>query len=107
MSFLYPERVHDKPLPEFKTLDEWEAKKSTKLDALARICAHYLSRDDAPHVSFADGRLVIPAMPPLEPGKVITKKRRICVYLEFVHFRPLIMQVNQFMPFTPKLLTNY
>jgi hypothetical protein len=80
--------------PALKDLGDWERKKSTKLDAFVRICKHYLSRDDAPHVSFKDGKLIVPESPRVADGQAITQKRRICAFLEFTQFKPLIRRVS-------------
>ena len=35
------------PIPVFKTLDDWEKQKSTKIDTCTRMCRHLLARDDS------------------------------------------------------------
>ncbi|TFK31185.1 P-loop containing nucleoside triphosphate hydrolase protein, partial [Crucibulum laeve] len=95
MSFLYPQEDSSQELPDFQSLDEWKSKKSTKLDAFIRIVQHYLIRDDVPHVSFEDGKLVVPDIPSLSPGQIISQTNRVCAYLEFVSFRLLIEKVLQ------------
>lgn len=94
MAFIYAMIKSKSPLPNFANMEEWSKAPSTKIDALAKIAQHYLARDDAPHVFFEDGKLVVPNMPPLQPGQVITRLRRVCAYVEFIHFRPLIQQVS-------------
>ncbi|KIJ45378.1 hypothetical protein M422DRAFT_251151, partial [Sphaerobolus stellatus SS14] len=41
------DRIEDE-LPTFNTLEEWEAKKSTKFDICARLCKYILSHDGVP-----------------------------------------------------------
>ncbi|KAG5719786.1 DNA repair protein rhp26 [Termitomyces sp. T112] len=79
------------PYPTFKTLQDWQAVRTTKLDVAARICAHYTSRDDVHHVSFSDGLPVFPPPPPITAG--ITKTRRILMFAYFSSMVPLFQNV--------------
>lgn len=87
---LFPRPEAQVTFPEIRNLAHWLEMKSTKLDAFARICEHYCKRDDAPHIYEEEGVLVIPPMPAVA---LVSQKRRICAYLEFVQFRPLVAQV--------------
>ncbi|KAF9444080.1 hypothetical protein P691DRAFT_678274 [Macrolepiota fuliginosa MF-IS2] len=82
------------PWPTFKTREEWDPVKSTKMDVCGRISFHYLTRDDVPDVEFHDGKLVLPEVPPL-PEKDIRKTRRIIIYAEFASMAPLLQNVLQ------------
>ncbi|TFK58083.1 hypothetical protein BDN72DRAFT_720003, partial [Pluteus cervinus] len=81
--------THD-AIPKFKTMDEWVAKKSTKMDACAKICQHILSRDDAPEVITEDGCLVFPPTPPLPPGQQPEQEAKILIYQEFSSLGPVL-----------------
>lgn len=83
----------DEPLPDLIYMEDWDAIKSTKLDAFAKICSHYLARDDVDQISFVDGELVVPAIS-ADSAKVYTRTRRVCAYLEFVRYKPLVEQVS-------------
>lgn len=80
------------PLPHFKTLEEWEKAKSTKMDVVARIIQHTLSSDQAPPVKFVDGRPVFPPVPPLLPGEVPSNK--VVVYQEFPSLGRVLRNVS-------------
>ncbi|KAJ3566667.1 hypothetical protein NP233_g6859 [Leucocoprinus birnbaumii] len=60
------------PYPVFKSLAEWELKMSTKMTTCALMCAHYLTHDDVPDVSFVDRKLVLPKVEVL-PGQQVLK----------------------------------
>jgi len=47
-------------IPIFQSLQEWNTKKSTKIDVCARICAYYLQDDQIDDVDFQDGEPVFP-----------------------------------------------
>jgi TATA-binding protein-associated factor len=85
--------------PTFRSLEEWEPVKSTKMEILAQICAHYLSHDDVKDVIFEDGRPVFPPTPEVTDAKT-QKTRRIIVYGEFPSMAPLLQNV------TPASLRN-
>lgn len=65
------------------------------MDVCARICVHYLARDDVPDVSFADGQPVFPKIVAISPEK-IQKTRRIIIYSEFPSMAPLLQNVRTF-----------
>ena len=80
-------------IPIFQSLQEWNAKKSTKMDACARICAHYLQDDRIDDVDFQDGEPVFPQIHATwasEPQRT----RRIIVYAEFPSMAPLLQNVG-------------
>ncbi|KAG6876903.1 hypothetical protein C0993_012196 [Termitomyces sp. T159_Od127] len=79
------------PYPTFKSLAEWQAVKTTKLDVAARICNHYTSRDDVPHVSFHDGHPVFP--PPSVGNQSFTRTRRILMFAYFSSMVSLFQNV--------------
>lgn len=82
------------PNPVFKTLEEWYPIKSTKMDVCARICAYYLSNDDAPDVDFQDGMLVFPVLHPPKDGQSVPRSRRILIYAEFPSMTGLLRNVS-------------
>ncbi|KAJ3564613.1 hypothetical protein NP233_g8186 [Leucocoprinus birnbaumii] len=79
-------------LPSFKSLKEWNLKKSTKMDVCALVCAHYLADDRVEDVSFQDGDVVLPDIP-TEYNDDPQKTRRIIVYAEFPSMAPLLQNV--------------
>jgi len=80
-------------LPSFKTLEEWEPLKSTKMDTCARVVAHYLTDDNVEDVTFTDGRPVFPEL--VRTGKdQIRQTRRIIIYAEFSSMAPLFQNVG-------------
>ncbi|RDB19056.1 Transcription regulatory protein SNF2 [Hypsizygus marmoreus] len=78
--------------PSFKTLEEWEPVKSTKMDVCAQICSHYLTHDDVEDVAFVEGKPVFPEIVAI-PGKEVLKTRRIIIYSEFSSMAPLLQNV--------------
>ena len=68
------------PIPTFKTFEQWEPVKSTKMDTCAKICQHMLIRDDVPLVTFKDGQAFFPTVNPFPPpgggGVVLVRCRR-------------------------------
>ena len=56
------------PIPVFKTLDNWEKQKSTKIDTCARMCRHLLARDDGPEMLFENGAVTFHPIPAPNPG---------------------------------------
>ncbi|KXN81812.1 Chromatin-remodeling complex ATPase chain isw-1 [Leucoagaricus sp. SymC.cos] len=85
----------DDPLPTIKSLEEWEPIKSTKMDVCARVCAHYLSRDDVLDVEFVNGEPIFPATPTSEDTEIL-KTRRIIIYTEFPSMAPLLTKAGLF-----------
>jgi hypothetical protein len=93
MGATYPRLSLEDKVPRFKTLKEWEAQKSTKVDISARMCRHLLSRDDAPSMTFKDGTVIFPEVPNPMPGEEVSQKRKILIYQEFPTFGPLVRGV--------------
>ncbi|KAF9441652.1 hypothetical protein P691DRAFT_683240 [Macrolepiota fuliginosa MF-IS2] len=79
------------PWPLFKSLEEWEPVKSTKMDVCARVCKHYLTHDDMEDVTFVDGVPVFPES--AATGKEIRRNRRVIIYAEFSSMAPLLQNV--------------
>jgi TATA-binding protein-associated factor len=79
--------------PRFTTLDEWEPLKSTKMDACARVCAHYLKHDHVDDVRFEEGELIFPDVLEI-PGAKLPRRRRIIIYSEFPSMAPLLQNVG-------------
>lgn len=80
--------------PTFKTLDEWEPVKSTKMDVCAKLCQYYLQRDDVPDVEFKDGRPIFPKIRLPQPGQVITQNRKLLIFAEFPSMTGLLRNVR-------------
>jgi hypothetical protein len=75
-------------------MDQWEAAKSTKMDVCAKICRHYLSRDDVEDVKFQDGKLVLPAADSDLSGQPFSQNRRILIYSEFPSMSSILRNVS-------------
>ncbi|KAF9442094.1 P-loop containing nucleoside triphosphate hydrolase protein [Macrolepiota fuliginosa MF-IS2] len=80
--------------PTFKSLEEWEPLKSTKMDVCAKICAHYLTHDDVGDVVFEEGQPIFPDIPDMREAD-IQRTRRIIIYAEFPSMAPLLQNVLQ------------
>ena len=80
-------------IPRFATLEDWEKRKSTKVDICSKICLHILSRDDAPMMEFKDGQVFFPKVPPPAPGESVSRLDKILIYLDFASFGPLLCNV--------------
>ncbi|KXN85122.1 Chromodomain-helicase-DNA-binding protein 1-like protein [Leucoagaricus sp. SymC.cos] len=76
--------------PIFQSLEEWEPKKSTKMDICAHICAYYLLHDEVDDISFEDGE---PIFPDVVNDPSISRDRRIIVYAEFPSLVPTLVSV--------------
>jgi hypothetical protein len=84
-----------KPILSFSSLESWEPVKSTKMDTCARICRHLLTRDDAPSITFEDGRAIFPNIPPPPPGnETLLQETKILIYQEFTSLRHLLRNVT-------------
>lgn len=68
--------------------------KSTKMDVCAKICAHYLERDDAIDVSFAEGEPIFEKGPSI-PEEDVKRARRIIIFAEFPSMAPLLQNVRR------------
>jgi TATA-binding protein-associated factor len=93
MGALYPRSSLKAKIPSFNSLEEWQEKKSTKIDICAHMCLHLLSRDDAAPMIFKDGGVIFPEAPQPTPGEVISRNNKILIYQEFPSFGPLVRQV--------------
>jgi hypothetical protein len=91
----------DSPIPVFKTLKEWKKLLSTKIDNLARISLHILTRDDMPLVYFLCGVCYFPAAP---DGEHFTRLVKILIYIEFPSYSSLVRNVSVFSISTTSLL---
>jgi TATA-binding protein-associated factor len=78
--------------PSFKTLEEWEPLKSTKMDTCARVVAHYLSDDNIQDVTFVAGCPVFPELVKTHKDQ-LRQTRRIIIYAEFSSMAPLLQNV--------------
>ena len=88
----YAQENADDPLPVFKTVDEWNPRKSTKMDVCARVCQHYLSGDDVPDVTFVDGNLVLPGVNLASVER--QQQRKILIYSESPSVTVLLKNVS-------------
>lgn len=84
------------PIPTFKTLEEWEQHKSTKMDICAQMCRHLLSRDDAPAMTFQDGQVIFPPISSGEPEEAVKQDTKVLIYQEFPSLGPLLRNVGVF-----------
>ncbi|TFK19678.1 hypothetical protein FA15DRAFT_601103 [Coprinopsis marcescibilis] len=80
----------DPPCPKFNTLEEWEDRKSSKIDCLVRMVQHILTRDDMPPVTFENG---VPVFDPAPGSPTFTRDVKILIYQEFPSFIPLVRNV--------------
>lgn len=79
----------DEEILNFTTLQEWQSKKSTKMDVCARICQHLLSGDGAPNVEFKGGIPMFPLVKQVS-GDLTDQ---ILIYQEFLCLCDLLKQV--------------
>lgn len=86
-------RLQD-PIPHFNTLEEWEAKKSTKIDTCCRMVVHFMSRDDAPEPCVENGAVVFPPIPPELLNKPVVQLLRLIIHQEFSSLGPLLRNVS-------------
>jgi hypothetical protein len=94
MGVIYPRRSLTEKIPLFKSLEEWQSRKSTKIDTCARMCRHLLSRDDAPDMIFQDGKVIFPDVPQSPLGEKVLQDRKILIYQEFPSLGPLLRNVR-------------
>ncbi|KAF8871323.1 P-loop containing nucleoside triphosphate hydrolase protein [Infundibulicybe gibba] len=78
-------------IPVFRSFNEWGPVKSTKMDACARICRHYLSRDDVPDVEFEDGSVIFPTVDTTEAQ--FSRERKILIFAEFPSMTGILCNV--------------
>lgn len=92
-AFIFARTDPDASLPKLKNMEDWLSVKSTKLDSFARICVHYLRSDDVEPITFENGELIFPPVVQ-KSAKAVSRTRRICAYIEFVSFKPIVEQVS-------------
>ena len=80
-------------VPKVLSFKDWEACKSTKMDTTARIIRHHLERDDAPQVTFENGKAVIPLLP---SSPIFTRTMKIVIFQLFPSLREPLSQVSPF-----------
>jgi len=88
-------------IPRFACYDDWKPFLSTKMDVAARIIQHHLARDDAPNVTFEDGKAVFPR-PSSTPGATQTMK--IVIFQLFPSLRGPLSQVSSFLPVAKSII---
>lgn len=93
-SVVYARENPQDEIPVFKSLDEWERLKSTKLDTAARLCRYLLTRDDLPTPKFKDGTVAFPEIPPVREGETISQNCKIVVFSEFPSMISLFKNVS-------------
>ena len=94
MALGYPKESEHSEIPTFKTLAEWEPKKSTEFDVCAAVCRHLLTQDDAPDVEFVDGIAIYPPLPEHPTIQGARRHRRILIYQEFSSMSNLLQNVS-------------
>uniref|UniRef100_A0A0W0GC69 Uncharacterized protein n=1 Tax=Moniliophthora roreri TaxID=221103 RepID=A0A0W0GC69_MONRR len=107
MGVVFAKENPDDPNPKFQTLEEWYKVKSTKMDTTARVCQHYLTRDDMPDVEFVDGEAVFPSAPLTELEDVISQSRRILIYSEFSGMHSVLKNVRAPLFCYPRLIKRF
>jgi Helicase conserved C-terminal domain len=91
---LYARRNLEEPVPHFDTLEQWEEKKSTKVDTCARLCRHLLTRDDAPEIVVVDGEVHFPPFPSLQPAESPQTTNKLIISMELTCLGPLLRNVS-------------
>lgn len=94
MGATYPRLSLTDKVPQFKSLEDWQSRKSTKVDICALMCLHLLSHDDVPSMIFHDGTVIFPEVPKPMLGEQVSQKRKILIYEEFPTFGPLVRSVR-------------
>jgi hypothetical protein len=94
MGATYPRLSLKDKIPRFKSMDDWESHKTTKVDICARMCSHLLSRDDAPSMIFEDGTVIFPEVPAPMPGERVSQELKLLVYEDFASLGPLVQDVR-------------
>lgn len=84
----------DDEIPIFKTLEDWEKMKSTKVDTCARLAQHLLVRDDAPEIILENGTVMFPPFPNLNPGEIVKQETKILIYQEYPSLGSLLRNVS-------------
>lgn len=92
-SVVYARDHPNDAIPVFKSLQEWEKLKSTKLDTAARLCRYLLTRDDLPVPTFENGTVNLD-IPPTREGETITQNCKIVVFAEFSSMISLFKNVS-------------
>ncbi|KAF8951749.1 P-loop containing nucleoside triphosphate hydrolase protein, partial [Flammula alnicola] len=95
ISVIYAREHPDDDIPVFKSLDQWELVKSTKLDTAARLCSYFLKRDNLALPTFADGTVHYPPIPQLLEGETVTQDCKIVVFTEFPSMSSLLLNIFQ------------
>ncbi|KDR69536.1 hypothetical protein GALMADRAFT_77269, partial [Galerina marginata CBS 339.88] len=88
-------RTHQKdPIPKYRTMQEWQSNKSTKLDTCARLVSHLLSHDNAPPIKVKDGKVTFRKLS-AEQREHPKQSTKILIYQEFPSLGPLLRNVKQ------------
>ena len=98
MAVGYAKDSQDEEIPVFRTLEEWEKKKSTKMDTCAQMCQYLLQRDDAAEIAFKNGKPIFSPLPPLPNQEHLPSQgTRILIYQEFPSLGRLLRNVGSFL----------
>jgi hypothetical protein len=81
----------DDPIPVFKTREEWEQQKSTKINTAVLVTEYFLQRDDVSPVEFQGGGPLFPALPSTPH---FTRDVKVMVYQEWPSYTPLVRRVS-------------
>lgn len=93
LNISYAKSDPSSPNPKFRSLEEWRAMKSTKMDTCAQICRHYLLCDNVPDVNFVDGKAVFESAESCDPlGE--KQARKILIYSEFPSMTAILRNVR-------------
>ena len=94
MGATYPRLSLEEKIPRFQTREDWDSRKSTKVDMCARMCSHLITRDDAPSMIFEDGKIIFPEVPKPLPGEQISQQLKIVIFEDFASFGPMVRDVR-------------
>lgn len=95
MAVGYAKDSPDEEIPVFQTIEDWEKKKSTKMDICARLCQYLLRQDNLPEIRFEDGNPVFdPPPPPPNQDHPPSQETRILIYQEFPSLCRLLRNVS-------------
>lgn len=95
MAVTFPREDTNAPVPKFSTREEWDATRSTKIDAVVRLVRYLLKSDNTLPPFTKDGKLFFPKIPPTEDGASVSRTRKILIYQEYSFFAPLLINVRQ------------
>lgn len=94
-SVMFARENPEDAIPHFKSLEQWEPVKSTKLDTAARLCQYFLQRDGLPMPTFTAGQVQFPPLPLVDEENAMNDGK-IVVFTEFPSMISLFINVSLF-----------